>query len=123
MPATLSAIPCVPAAETGAAGARLLQAAQVVVPSAICAPHMLQNAITPPGSLELSAQTAETRRHTRLRQGIKKPLPLQSTNSERKLNRAGMLAFAAAIFANSIDLKGMPSGQITIFASDRLLQV
>src|SRR5580693_5322894 len=46
MPATLSAIAPVEAA-TGAAatGARLAHAAQVVVPSAICAPHMLQNAI------------------------------------------------------------------------------
>src|SRR5947209_13020974 len=42
MPATLSAIP---PELTADAGARLLHAAQVVVPSAICAPHMLQNAM------------------------------------------------------------------------------
>src|SRR5579864_2107645 len=47
MPATLSAIPVAGAvaAVAGAAGIRPAQAAHVVVPSAICAPHMLQKAI------------------------------------------------------------------------------
>src|SRR5580658_5575305 len=49
MPATLSAIP--DAGATGAAAGRALQVAHVVVPSAICAPHILQNAIgIPPDS-------------------------------------------------------------------------
>src|SRR5215469_3477847 len=48
MPATLSVIPWPGAAVAAGAPApelRPAQAAQVVVPSAICAPHMLQNAI------------------------------------------------------------------------------
>src|SRR5579864_3582081 len=48
MPATLSAMPPAVAVATGgppAGTARLAHAAQVIVPSGICAPHVLQNAI------------------------------------------------------------------------------
>src|SRR5579871_755892 len=45
MPATLSAIAPVVATAGATAGARLAHAAHVVVPSATCAPHILQKAM------------------------------------------------------------------------------
>src|SRR6267154_6804304 len=94
IPATLSAMP--EAATAGATAARPPHAAHVVVPSAIFAPHILQNAIEPSSYFWQTFFRQTARRGTTQRCG---KIPENRVGRNRKLGKGSSVAGSRLLFS------------------------